>query len=104
MNKFICLCVMAIMMVITPSFAQDSAAYTRVNNTFIATSASRSSNAVKTKYTFVTKDSISHPIYITPNNACYILCISKKTGKEYKRYLPKEITAQICKELKRETK
>ena len=52
---------------------------------------------------FVWKDSsgVSHEIYITKNNACYYLAISKKTGKEYRRYLPKEVSNDIARRLGR---
>lgn len=45
------------------------------------------------------KDGI-YPIYISARGSLYIKKISKKTGKEYKYYLPKEQQEQIKKELK----
>lgn len=53
----------------------------------------------KTKYTWEDKEGNKYPIYITKKGACYVLRTSKKTGKEYKQYLPKEIRLQIAKEL-----
>lgn len=53
----------------------------------------------KTKYTWEDKEGNKYPIYITKKGACYILRTSKKTGKEYKYYLPKEIQETIKKEL-----
>lgn len=53
----------------------------------------------QTKYTWEDKDGNKYPIYITKKGACYVLRTSKKTGKEYKYYLPKEIQEQIKKEL-----
>ena len=71
-----------------------------------------SSQDVQTPYNWKDKDGIIYPIYITKKGArtsksaagtsggsCYIKRISKKTGKEYKYYLPKEIQEQIRKEL-----
>ena len=55
--------------------------------------------ATKTKYTWEDKQGNKYPIFITERGACYILKISKKTGKEYKYYLPKEIQAQIKQEM-----
>lgn len=52
-----------------------------------------------TGYTWEDKDGNLYPIYITKKGACYILRISKKTGKEYKYYLPKEIQETIKQEL-----
>ena len=54
----------------------------------------------KTKFTWEDKEGNKYPIYITKRGACYIIKVSKKTNKEYKQYLPKEIQAQIKKELK----
>jgi hypothetical protein len=54
---------------------------------------------VMTKYTWKDKDGTIYPIYITKNGACYVKRISKKTGKEYKHYLPKDVQATIKKEL-----
>ena len=53
----------------------------------------------KTKYIWEDKEGNKYPIYITKKGACYILRISKKTGKEYKYYLPKEIQETIKQEL-----
>lgn len=40
-----------------------------------------------------------YPILIGKSGACYIVRISKKSGKEYKQYLGKDISREICKEL-----
>lgn len=53
----------------------------------------------KTKYTWEDKDGNKYPVYITKKGACYIIRTSKKTGKEYKYYLPKDIQETIRKEL-----
>lgn len=53
----------------------------------------------KTKYTWEDKKGNKYPIFITKRGSCYILRTSKKTGKEYKQYLPKETQAQIQQEM-----
>lgn len=53
----------------------------------------------KTKYTWEDREGNKYPIFITKKGACYILRTSKKTGKEYKYYLPKDIQETIKKEL-----
>ena len=53
----------------------------------------------KTKYTWEDKEGNKYPIYITKKGACYVLRVSKKTGKEYKYYLPKDIQETIKSEL-----
>ena len=50
---------------------------------------------VKTKYTYVTKDSI-YPIYLSSSGKAFILKQSKKTRKQYRQYLPK-ITEELAK-------
>lgn len=41
------------------------------------------------------KDSVQYIIYMSPKGSLYIKRISKKTGKEYKYYLPKDVQAKI---------
>lgn len=53
----------------------------------------------KTKYTWEDKEGNKYPVFITRKGACYVLRVSKKTGKEYKYYLPKDIQETIRKEL-----
>lgn len=69
-------------------------------NTFIASSKSSKSNAQQTQYTWKDSKGNEYPIYISASGSCYVIKTSKKTGKEYKSYLPKEVSAAICKELK----
>lgn len=71
----------------------------RNGDTFKVEQTSIASQGEKTKYTWEDKEGNKYPIYITKKGACYILRISKKTGKEYKYYLPKEIQAQIKQEM-----
>ena len=57
------------------------------------------SQGKKTGFTFTDKDGKVYDIYVGKTGSCYILKTSKKTGKEWKKYLGEEISAQICKEL-----
>lgn len=54
----------------------------------------------KSGFTFTDKDGKIYDIYIGKTGSCYILKTSKKTGKEYRKYLGEELSAQICKELR----
>ena len=45
------------------------------------------------------KDGIRYIIYVSPKGSLYIKKISKKTGREYKYYLPKDIQETIKREL-----
>jgi hypothetical protein len=72
----------------------------REGNTFTSIKSS-TKDTVENKTQFTWKDSKGklYPIYVSKSGSCYIKRISKKTNKEYKQYLGKEISAQICKEL-----
>lgn len=70
----------------------------RDGNTF-KVEASVKSQDTQTKYTWEDKEGKKYPIFITKNGACYINKVSKKSGKEYKYYLPKDAQSVIKKEL-----
>lgn len=70
----------------------------RDGDTFKVTTTSVNQNT-KTKFTWEDKEGNKYPIYVTKKGACYILKTSKKTGKEYKYYLPKSTQEIIKKEL-----
>jgi hypothetical protein len=70
----------------------------REGNTFKVEQTSKSQDT-KTKYTWEDKEGNKYPIFVTKNGACYVNRVSKKTGKEYKYYLPKDVQATIKKEL-----
>lgn len=52
---------------------------------------------------FVWKDNAgkAYDIFITKNNACYFWRQSKKSGKMYRQYLPKDVSVQITREIGR---
>lgn len=93
MKKFI-LCILLALFCITVN-----AEVKREGDTFKVEQSSRTSQDEKTKYTWEDKEGNKYPIYITKRGACYILRTSKKTGKQYKYYLPKNIQAQIKQEM-----
>lgn len=63
------------------------------------TQVATTSHDQKTGFTFTDKDGKVYDIYVGKTGSCYILKTSKKTGKEYKKYLGEELSSQICKEL-----
>lgn len=87
-------------------FGNINAQTTWKGNTIVATSTttSKGSKAEKTPFTFQAKDGKTYPIYISAKGSCYIVRISGKTGKEYKQYLGKEVSTEICGKLHREYK
>ncbi len=94
MKKFL----IAIVVLIIGTVGQINAEVVRNGNTFETVQTSQTD--VQTPYTWKDKDGKAYPIYISKKGACYVKRISKKTGKEYKYYLPKEIQEQIKQELR----
>ena len=79
----------------------------RQGNTFISSSSSSRGKKAKperTKYTWKDAKGNEYPIFISNSGSCFVYRTSSKTGNEYKMYLGKEISAQICKEMGREYK
>ena len=93
MKKFLIILTVLIIGAVGTTYAE----VVRNGNTFSVEQTSQAD--VQTPYTWKDKDGKIYPIYITKKGACYIKRISKKTGKEYKYYLPKETQAQIKQEL-----
>ena len=70
-------------------FSQD---YKRTGNTFEQVSKTKTkAEPTKTVYTWRDKNGDIYPIYKSSMGACFILKKSKKTGKEYRQYLPKNL-------------
>jgi hypothetical protein len=61
---------------------------------FVEQADSTIKQGVKTEYTYRDKNGGVYPIYLSSKGKAYIICTSKKTGKSYKRYLPK-VTEQL---------
>ena len=90
--------IIALLVALSMSVA-SYAGVVRHGNTFVVENTTSVNQDTKTQFTWQDKDGNIYPIYITKKGACYILRISKKTGKEYKYYLPKDIQETIKKEL-----
>jgi hypothetical protein len=102
MKKFILLAIMAFTLAL-PSMSQevaksksDTATVIREGNVFRANKVSngRQSKETKTNYEYEDSKGETHPIYLSSTGKAFIKVISKKTGKEYRRYLP-EVGKQI---------
>ena len=62
----------------------------RQGNTFIVTdTVSKKECAVETDLLFIDKDKKVYNIYVSKNGNAFIYKISKKSGKKYRKYLPK---------------
>lgn len=57
-------------------------------------SASQRSGATKTEFTYTDSKGNVDTIYLSKNGSAFIFKVSKKTGRVYRRYLPK-VTEQL---------
>ena len=92
MKKFILCLVLAFIGIVT------NAEVKREGDTFKVEQTVKEKDTV-TKYTWIDKDGISYPVFITKKGSCYVIRTSKKSGKEYKYYLPKSVQEIINKEI-----
>lgn len=67
--------------------------------TYSAVKKTTESSERETGFTWKDSKGNTYPIYMGKTGSCYIKKISKKSGNEYKQYLGKEISRDICKQL-----
>ena len=74
--------------------------YIQKGTTFIQnkSTSKQKSSAIKTKYTWQDSKGNTYPIYLSKNGKAFVKMISKKTGKEYHKYLDEGISIKLCKE------
>ena len=89
--------IIALLVALSMSVA-SYAGVVRHGNTFLVETTSVNQDT-QTQFTWQDKDGNIYPIYISKKCACYVIKVSKKTGKEYKYYLPKDVQEAIRKEL-----
>lgn len=95
MKKLILFTIAFFLLTIVGVKAQD---YRREGNTYISTkTTSRGSKTppAKTKFTWREPDGNEYPVYISASGSCFIIRTSKKTGKEYRKYLGKEVSEDM---------
>ena len=68
-------------------------------NTFTQTKTEKVTEAKKTQFTYQDNKGNKYPIYVSSRGSLYVIKVSKKTGKEYKYYLPKEVQEEIKKHI-----
>lgn len=98
MNKII-LALSGILLLTAPAFSQDFKKDGKQYSSIKAEKASVPDE--KTGFTYKDSTGKVYDIYISKTGSCYILRVSKKSGKTYKSYLGKDISADICKQLGR---
>lgn len=57
-------------------------------NSFTQVQKSSSAKETKTQYTYTDSKGNTYPVYLSGTGKAYIKRISKKSGKEYKSYMP----------------
>lgn len=94
MKKLFVLVVLATMVGST-MFAQS---VKREGNTFVEVKSDKVSlkNDSLTTLKYKTKDGKEYPIYLSKNGKAFIVRVSKKSGREYKQYLP-QVTEELNK-------
>lgn len=86
-------------MLAIPVFAQD---YTKQSEkVYVAKQKSSKSEPILTDYSWIDSDGKKYPIYLT-EKSCFIKKISKKSGKEYRKYLSKDLFKEITKKWKKQ--
>lgn len=88
-----------LMLAFTSAYCQS---YVRDGKEFSSAKKERTSSSTGRDTGFIWRDSKGnkYPIYISPKGSCYIIRTSSKTGKQYKSYLPKEVSEEIRRELR----
>lgn len=82
------------------SFSQTKVVW-QGNKIFAVGAKESDKKPTKTPFTYTATDGTQYPIFIADSGSCFIIRTSKKSGKEYKMYLGKEVSAEICKKLGR---
>ena len=93
MKRFI----IAAIMLLSMNVGVQAQSVVKSGNTFTQVSnkgGKSSSKETKTQYTFKDSKGNTYPVYLSSTGKAFIKKVSKKTGKEYKQYMP-EIGKQI---------
>ena len=89
-----------VLFVLLGGMPAQSQTVVRNGNTFTQVSKAKQKEAFKTTpYTYVAADGNKYPIYLSGHGKYFIIRKSKKTGKEYRQYLP-----NVNKELEKSSK
>lgn len=104
MKKFFVAAIMLLSVVLGASAGvKKSVEYTQNGTEFVETPKSNNGGAKETKTgcTWTDSKGVKYDIYMSSKGRCYVYKTSKKTGKTYKYYLPKEIDAQVAAQMKK---
>jgi hypothetical protein len=85
----------AAIMLFSLSMGIQAQSVQRQGNTFTqVTNKKSAAKEAKTQYTYKDSKGVEYPVYLSSTGKAFIKKVSKKTGKEYKQYVP-EIGKQI---------
>ena len=89
--------IICILMMLAFGLVSNAQSVTRQGNTFTQVSNQKGKSAskeTKTEYVFKDSKGVEYSVYLSSTGKAFIKKVSKKTGKEYKQYVP-EIGKQI---------
>ena len=96
--------IICISMMLAFSLVTNAQSVQRQGNTFTQVNNKKpAGKETKTQYTYKDSKGVEYPVYLSSTGKAYIKKISKKTGKEYKQYIP-EVGKQINSEAYKEKK
>ena len=96
--------IIAAMMLLSMNVGIYAQSVQRQGNTFTQVSNKKSaSKETKTQYVYKDSKGNSYPVWLSSSGKAFIKKVSKKTGKEYRQYVP-EIGKQINPEAYKEKK
>ena len=99
MKKFFVAAIMLLSVVLgATAGVKKSVEYTQNGTEFVETPKSNNGGAKETNTgcTWIDSKGVKYDIYMSSKGRCYVYKTSKKTGKTYKYYLPKEMDAQVA--------
>ena len=94
-HKFFMMLVIIMSLVFAAAIGAHSQNVVREGKTFtvVQSDSTKSGKYTKTEYTYRDKTG-EYPIFLSQSGSAFIFKVSKKTGKEYRKYLP-EVTKQL---------
>ena len=96
--------ILAAIMLLSWNAGVQAQSVQRQGNTFTqVTNKKSAAKETKTEYTYKDSKGVEYPVYLSSTGKAFIKKVSKKTGKEYRQYLP-EVGMQINPEAYKEKK
>ena len=100
--------IVAMLATMSATNAQERKSYTREGNvlTAVITNNGRDvrANASQTKLEWRHTDGKTYPIWVVNSTGSTFIIVVSKKGNEYRKYLGREVSADICREIGKEYK